>query len=122
MPFEQNYVPDPSSDVPPSGCGYKVFSTSNGAPTCPGVEGQINVDEDSGDFYEWRDGAWVLIFSSGGGGGGAGLTYHQGAFTDPNGNVTGSVGDVYKSRIALGGDGTVWWKETGTGTNTGWGA
>jgi hypothetical protein len=62
----------------------------------------------------------VLIFSGGGGGGGAGLTYYQGAGFDPNGVQVGSVGDVYHSRVALGGDGSTWWKVSGTGTTTVW--
>lgn len=120
MPFETNYVPDPSGNVLPSSCGPTTVATSSGAPTCGGFEGQINIDITTGDFYEYQSGAWVLVFSTGGGGGGAGLTYYQGADLDPNGVVTGSVGDVYHSRIAVGGDGSVWWKTTGTATDTGW--
>lgn len=121
MAHEVNYTPDPSGNNPPGNCGMSFFSSGSGAPTCAGIEGRLYVNEDTGDFYEYRSGAWVLLFSSGGGGGGAGLTYYQGAFTDPNGNVTGSVGDLYYSRIAIGGDGTLWAKTTGTATNTGWG-
>lgn len=120
MPFETNYVPDPSGSVLPSSCGLSFVTTGSGAPTCVSTEGRIYIDIVTGDFYRYVSGAWVLQFSTGGGGG-AGLTYHQGAHLDPNGNVTGSVGDVYYSRIAVGGDGSVWWKTTGTATDTGWG-
>lgn len=92
----------------------------DGAPTCVGTEGKVWVDSGTGDFYQYQSGSWVLIFSSGGSGGGAGLTYYQGAFLDPNGNVTGSLGDVYHSRVAAGGDGSTWWKVAGSGTNTNW--
>lgn len=43
-----------------------------------------------------------------------------GAFLDPNGNVTGSVGDIFKSAESLGGDGTLWFKVSGTATDSGW--
>lgn len=121
MPFEQNYVPDPSGNVLPSNCGLSFFTTGTGAPTCNTESGRFYIDIGTGDFYENQGGSWVLVFSTGGGGGGAGLTYYQGSALDPNGVVTGSIGDVYYSRIAVGGDGSVWWKTTGTATNTGWG-
>ena len=60
------------------------------------------------------------LVASGGGGGGAGLTYYQGAGLDPNGVQSGSVGDVYHSKVSLGGDGSTWWKVSGTGTTTVW--
>jgi hypothetical protein len=120
MSHERNYVPDPSGNVLPSSCGTAQVTTGNGAPTCVSVEGRIYIDLDTGDFYEYQSGSWVIMFSSGGGGGGAGLTYYQGAGLDPNGVQVGSVGDVYHSRLGLGGDGSTWWKVTGTATNTGW--
>lgn len=120
MSHEQNYVPDPTGNVPPSSCGLSFLTTGTGAPTCVSNEGRVYIDLSTGDFYQYQSGSWVLVFSTGGGGGGAGLTYYQGAHLDPNGNVTGSVGDVYHSRIAVGGDGSVWWKTTGTATDTGW--
>jgi len=53
------------------------------------------------------------------GGGGSGSTNRIGADFDPNGIVTGAVGDTYLSALSLGGDGSVWYKTSGTG-NTGW--
>lgn len=47
------------------------------------------------------------------------VTYF-GAFFDPNGNQTGKPGDWYKSVESLGGDGSVWVKQTGNNTTTGW--
>jgi hypothetical protein len=61
-----------------------------------------------------------LANNGGGGGGGSGPDVKFGAFTDPNGNVTGSVDDIYKSVEADGGDGSVWLKQSGAGTDTGW--
>lgn len=55
-----------------------------------------------------------------GGGGGGGNAFSSGSVDDPNGNVTGSPGDIYLSSIPAGGDGSVWFKVTGTDTNTGW--
>lgn len=43
-----------------------------------------------------------------------------GGFLDPNGSVVGNVKDLYFSSPALGGDGTMKVKTSGTGTNTGW--
>lgn len=60
----------------------------------------------------------VELLSTGAGGGG--VTANVGGFLDPNGNVTGSVGDTYYSRFADGGDGSTWFKGSGTATNTGW--
>lgn len=42
-----------------------------------------------------------------------------GASLDPNGVVVGSVKDLYKSAVSLGGDGSWWVKVTGSGA-TGW--
>lgn len=61
----------------------------------------------------------VSLLTSGGGGGGGGSNTSGAAF-DPNGSVTGSPGDIYKSAISLGGDGSEWFKVSGTATNTGW--
>lgn len=54
------------------------------------------------------------------GGGSSGPDVKFGAATDPNGSVSGSVDDIYKSDESQGGDGTIWLKKTGNGTNTGW--
>lgn len=43
----------------------------------------------------------------------------RGTFTNPNGNVTGSPGNTYLN-TAGGASVTLWIKETGIGTNTGW--
>lgn len=83
-----------------------------------GNEGSTYIDLDSGDFYAFYNGAWAI--ASGGGGGGAGLTYYQGAGLDPNGVQSGSVGDVYHSRVSLGGDGSTWWKVSGTSSTSVW--
>lgn len=114
-----NYVPDPSADVPPSRCSNGFWTSGSGSPTCAGFRDQFYLDIDTGDVYQFQSGAWVLV-SSPGGGGGAGLTYHQSGDLDPNGVITGSVGDVFHSRVSLGGDGTTWWKVAGNGTNTNW--
>lgn len=108
--------PDPQTTM----LSKRIYSGA-GAPSSGGVEGDIYINESNGDFYEYSGGVWVLRFSSGGGGGGAGLTYYQGAFLDPNGNQTGNVGDVYYSRMALGGDGSIWFKGSGNSTDQGWG-
>ena len=118
MPENLNAIghhPDP----PTWDIARKVRFTS-GAPTEPAYEGAPAIDEDSGDIYIYESGAWVLKSSGGGGGGGAGLTYYQGAGLDPNGVQSGSVGDVYHSKVSLGGDGSTWWKVSGTGTTTVW--
>lgn len=80
-----------------------------------GFNGNTYVDIDSGIFYSNSNGVWAPAAA----GTGAGLTYTQGAHLDPNGIVTGSVGDVYHSAPVAGGDGSTWWKTVGTG-NTGW--
>lgn len=61
----------------------------------------------------------VDLLNNGAGGGGSGSTNHIGADFDPNGIVTGAVGDTYLSALSLGGDGSVWYKTSGSG-NTGW--
>ena len=109
------YHPDP----PTWGIPRKVLFTV-GVPTGTGWEGQPAFDIQTGDFYMYESNTWVLKFSGGGGGGGAGLTYYQGASLNPNGVQVGNIGDVYHSKIALGGDGSTWWKATGNGTDTGW--
>lgn len=43
-----------------------------------------------------------------------------GAGLDPNGVVVGSVKDLYKSAVSLGGDGSFWVKTSGTATSAGW--
>lgn len=90
------------------------------APTSdtPGFEGDVIVTLTE-EFYKYVSGVWTLM-SIGGAGGGAGLTYYQTGALDPNGSVTGSVGDVFHSRVSLGGDGSTWWKVSGNATNTGW--
>lgn len=118
MPEDLNTIghhPDP----PTGNFQRKVLFTS-GAPTGTGWEGKVVIDEDTGDIYRFESGAWVLKSSGGGGGGSGDVSGHVGAFLDPNGNVTGNVNDIYYSRVALGGDGTVWFKGSGNGTNTGW--
>lgn len=68
MAHEQNYVPHPQSDVPPSGCTGGSLLTGSGAPVCPGFEGQSYIDASSGDLYLYTGGSWTLISSGGGGG------------------------------------------------------
>lgn len=125
---EVNYLPNPASPIETPPFFYSDSTIAGyGSPegVVPAWPGTHYTDRDNGDTYIKQSGDGTLTGwaqEAGGGGGGAGLTYYQGAFLDPNGNQTGSVGDVYKSRISLGGDGTVWWKETGNNTNTGWGA
>ncbi len=49
-------------------------------------------------------------------------TTFNGAFLDPNSNVTGNEQDFYKSLVSGGGDGSLWTKAVGSGNgnNTGW--
>lgn len=49
-----------------------------------------------------------------------GMQQYFGGFTNPNGNVIGNVQDLYFSQPSLGGDGRLWSKTAGNGTNTGW--
>lgn len=42
-----------------------------------------------------------------------------GDFADPNTNVVGNLGDLYRSRAGGAGT-TLWAKESGAGTDTGW--
>lgn len=70
MPFEQNYTPDPRSDVLVGSCSSGPLLTGSGAPNCAGYEGQPWLDKDSGDIYQYQSGSWVLIASGGGGAGG----------------------------------------------------
>lgn len=114
---QENYRPDPSGDVPTSG-SFGLWSWGSGAPTGDGFSNQLYLDVDAGEAYQFQNGSWVLIFSPGSGGG-AGLTYNQSGDLDPNGIITGTVGDVFHSRVSLGGDGSTWWKVSGSG-NTGW--
>ena len=68
---EVNYVPDPSSDVPPETiCANAMVVTGTGAPTCFVGFNQIYIDLSSGDVYSSESGSWVLVSSGGGGGGG----------------------------------------------------
>jgi hypothetical protein len=62
----------------------------------------------------------VELANSGGGGGGSGPDVKFSGDLDPNGVITGSVDDIFKSVESLGGDGSIWVKHTGTATNTGW--
>lgn len=114
-----NYVPNPATADPSPG-GMKCVGGScagYGPPSdTSGFNGYTYVDLSSGDLYVKYGDIWVIQAA----GTGAGLTYHQGAFLDPNGNVTGSIGDVYHSRVASGGDGSTWWKVSGTNSNTVW--
>lgn len=66
---EINYVPSPEGNVQP-GPHWGSVTIISGAPTGSGAEGDIRIDEDTGDFYEFENGAWVLKFNGGGGGGG----------------------------------------------------
>lgn len=122
---ETNYEPDPTSTVPIQPRRYGSMGNLTGTAD---PNGQINgragwsfYDENSGDLYfntgDGYNSVWTL-FASGGGGGGPDVKFNS--FLDPNGNVTGSVDDIYKSVESLGGDGSVWFKQTGTATNTGW--
>lgn len=43
-------------------------------------------------------------------------TVYFGTYGDPNGNQVGVVGDFYKDTT----EGTLWVKQTGNNTNTGW--
>lgn len=120
---QSNYSPDPSGDV--QTVSYGNLGNLRGDIDPNGVVyGRAgwtfyNLSTDTlyfntGDGYntDWTE------FSIGAGGG-AGLTYHQSGALDPNGVVTGAVGDVFHSRVASGGDGSTWWKVSGSG-NTGW--
>lgn len=122
---ETYYQPDPTSAWEPPSIYYGDLNASgHGSPE--GVliawPGSTYVDLDTNDFYTKNSGegtaeGWAL---ASGGGGGSGPDVKFGAFTDPNNNVTGSPDDLYKSSEALGGDGSLWVKRTGAGTNTGW--
>lgn len=80
-----------------------------------GEKGEKGDKGDKGDRGEpGTDGATGAAGSSGTG------VLTIGAFTDPNGNVTGNVKDTYKSSVGLGGDGSFWIKVSGSGTTTVW--
>lgn len=114
-----NFLPNPnySGYYGPAGNCIHGNCYGHGAPSDSfGSEGSTYIDLDGGDFYVKYGDTWVI---QGAGGGGAGLTYSQGAALDPNGSVSGATGDVYHSRVSLGGDGSTWWKTTASG-NTGW--
>lgn len=65
---EVNYVPDPSSDVPPAVvCSYAMVTTGTGAPTCFAGFNQVYINLSTGDIYSSSTGSWVLVSSGGGG-------------------------------------------------------
>lgn len=83
----------------------------NGPPSDSlGSNGDIYVDEDTGNIYSKSLGTWTL-YSAGGGGGGNG----QVGVVDPEGVVTASPGTTYWNSS----NNTLWVKVSGTG-NTGW--
>jgi len=91
----------------------------SGAPSnADGFDGYTYIDESSDDFYVKVNGAWVMRQAAAGTG--AGLTMYQGAALDPNGSISGSVGDMYHSKTTLGGDGSTWVKISGTSSTTVW--
>jgi hypothetical protein len=67
-----------------------------------------------------NDGTWIVLMKILGatidGGGGSGGGAIPPGVVDPNGNVTGSPGDMYWNTA----NSSLWVKDSGTGTNTGW--
>ena len=122
---EVAYTPDPRSPwVPPTVYYGDLNAHGTGDPNwqVTGWPGSTYLDTATGDRYTKESGegttdGWTLDAS---GGGGSGPDVKFGAATDPKGSVSGSVDDFYKSSEALGGDGSLWVKRTGAGTNTGW--
>lgn len=120
---EINYEPNPRSTevIVPRRYGNLGNLHGDGDPNgvVYGRGGWSYYDDLSDDLYintgSGYNSTWTLF--AGGGGGGPDVKF--GAFADPNGNVTGSVDDIYKSVESLGGDGTLWIKHTGSG-DTGW--
>ena len=80
-------------------------------PTCIFAE----TDTGNGFFWDFDGAAWAPAWVSGTGG-----AFTAAGTLDPNGAITGSPGDQFKSAISLGGDGSLWVKVSGVGTNTGW--
>lgn len=119
MAVGENYVPHPEGDFPAGGmiCIGGVCSGHGVPDDSQGRNGYFYIDLDSDDVYIKTNGAWT-IFTGSGGGSGPDVKFNS--FFDPNGNVTGSVDDIYVSSLNLGGDGSIWFKRTGNGTNTGW--
>lgn len=118
-----NYSPNPSGTVDSDSYGnlgnLKGYGDPNGV--VYGRAGWSYYDRSTDELYfntgDGRNTTWTQFVAVGGNG--AGLTYHQSGALDPNGSVVGTVGDVFHSRVSQGGDGSVWWKVSGTG-NTGW--
>lgn len=120
---QSNYSPDPSGDVQTVSYGNLGNLHGSGDPNGVvfGRPGWTYYDDAGDALYvntgEDRNSEWTEF--TGTAGSGAGLTYHQSGALDPNGSVTGTVGDVFHSRVSQGGDGSTWWKVSGSG-NTGW--
>jgi hypothetical protein len=120
---QSNYTPDPSGDVVSNYHGNlgNLYYTSDPNGVIYGRKGWTLFDTVNEVLYVNTGSGYNTTWTeySASGGGGAGLTYHQSGDLDPNGVITGSVGDVFHSRVSAGGDGTTWWKVSGSG-NTGW--
>lgn len=105
-----NWVPpilDELDPEPPT--GGEPLSGSGAPSDAIGNDGQLYVDEDTGDLYTKSGGTWILYSGSGGAGGLVGVV-------DPEGVVTADPGTIYTNTANR----TIWIKESGTGTNTGW--
>lgn len=74
--------PDPQTTMVP-----KRLYSGSGAPTGNGVEGDLYLDEDAGDIYEFASGAWEFRITAGGGGGGIGKILRSTSDPSANPNV-----------------------------------
>ena len=108
-----NWTPILPDGPPFSPCGFGEVRFCSGVPdAATGEDGDIGINTINSDVYSKANGVWTLIV--GGGGSGGGFTV---GVVDPNGNgVTGSPGDGYVNTANK----TLWIKETGVATDTGW--
>ena len=91
--------------------------TPNAAPaTLSAISSDLSLtQQQDAEVYLW---AILLQFFVGQLGGGSGLSELRTGTVAPNGNVFGNVGDQYNQTGA--GSGSIWLKNSGQGTNTGW--
>jgi len=105
-----NYHCDIQPVLPPAPPSRHCCSSGDGAPSdADGSDGMYYLDLISGDVYFKSNGTWNLFTGGSGGGFTVGVV-------DPNGAVTGSPGDGYVNTANK----TLWIKETGVATDTGW--
>jgi hypothetical protein len=113
IPWDKTHPPSPNMQALDNEGSIVEFQGNPNGVVSAAIN-QIGFDTVGLTFYVNTDGnmAWTSISGGGGGGGSKGTVQ----VAHPNGSLVGNPGDSCFATT----DSTLWYKVTGTGTNSGW--